>query len=197
MTTERNIRASILEMTSDEIEDRVPCLSIDYAFGATPFGEIIVAATGRGVCALLFADERTVALAELQAMFPHAICTERMTPLMRDAIPAFEPSKGNVAKSLPPLHLKGTPFQLAVWGALTEIPQGELVTYSDIAARIGCPSACRAVGSAVGSNPVSLIVPCHRVVPRGKGGGKASFGQYRWGSERKAALINHELIHKQ
>ncbi len=159
---------------------------IDYAFADSPFGEVLVAATTEGLCALFFADDRAATLAELRARFPDAAFTERMTPALSDALSVFE--KDGAKSANIKLHLKGTPFQMEVWRALMEIPRGRLATYSDIAQRVARPRACRAVGSAVGANPVSVIVPCHRVV-RSDG----TPGNYHWGINRKKALIESEL----
>jgi AraC family transcriptional regulator of adaptative response/methylated-DNA-[protein]-cysteine methyltransferase len=155
---------------------------IDYTFAPTPFGEVLVAATGRGICALFFAESREKALVELGELSPGAKFTCRMTPMLEKALTVFEKDTVDVH-----LDLWGTPFQKAVWQALTEIPRGKTVTYSEIAVRVGRPRACRAVGSAVGANPVSVIVPCHRVLPRAGG-----MGGYRWGADIKAALLKNE-----
>jgi AraC family transcriptional regulator of adaptative response/methylated-DNA-[protein]-cysteine methyltransferase len=158
---------------------------VSYIFAPTPFGEVMVAATEKGVCALFFADERADTLAELGRLLSGARFTENETPLIRRALEIL--ATGGDERSLP-LDLRGTPFQMEVWSALADIPRGETTTYGAVAARLGRPGACRAVGSAVGANPVSVIVPCHRVVRRG-----GALGGYRWGVERKKALLDYEL----
>ena len=159
---------------------------IDYAFAGSPFGEVLVAATAEGICALFFSDNRAETLAELRMRFPDGVFTERMIPALSNALSVFEDGGAKTANVK--LHLNGTPFQMEVWRALMEIPRGRLVTYSDIAKRVGRPRACRAVGSAIGANPVSVIVPCHRVV-RSDG----TLGNYHWGINRKKSLIESEL----
>ncbi|MDR2890881.1 MAG: methylated-DNA--[protein]-cysteine S-methyltransferase [Alistipes sp.] len=156
---------------------------INYAFAPKELGEVLVAATPKGLCALMFADDRSTAFARLGKIFPGAELSERMTPTMEAALKTVD---GDDAKNIP-LDLRGTAFQKEVWAALCEIPRGETRTYAQIAARIGRPKACRAVGSAVGANPVSVVVPCHRVVP-----GSGGVGNYEWGAERKAALLKAE-----
>ena len=159
---------------------------IDYTFAGSPFGEVLAAATAKGICALFFVDDRAETLAELRERFPDALFTERMTRTLHDALSIFE--EGGTKTSDVELHLTGTSFQMEVWHTLMDIPRGRLATYSDIAHRVGRPRACRAVGSAIGANPVSVIVPCHRVV---RSDGK--FGNYHWGINRKKALIESEL----
>ena len=154
----------------------------DYTFAPTPFGEVLVAATPKGVCALLFVTSHEAGITRLGAMFPKADLTWRRTPLLEQALEVFD--KKDICV---PLDLRGTPFQIAVWNALLEIPRRRTATYGEIASRIGRPKACRAVGSAVGSNPVSVIVPCHRVLPRSGG-----IGNYGWGAQKKAALLEYE-----
>lgn len=156
---------------------------IDRTFAPTRWGEVLVAATRQGVCALFFADDRVAVTARLEKMFPGAIFTERTTPVLRKALRVFD---GEDVAGVP-LDLRGTDFQREVWDVLLQIPRGGTMTYSEIAAKVGREKACRAVGSAVGANPVSVIVPCHRVLPRSGG-----VGQYAWGSDRKAALLDFE-----
>ena len=135
----------------------------------TPFGVARVASTSRGICCLVFLEEEAFT-SELARRFPGArmIAGE---PLLHGKV----------------LHVKGTSFQVAVWRALLEIPPGETRSYGEIARRVGHPDACRAVGTAVGANPVSLLIPCHRVT-RASG----APGQYRWGNDLKRTILARE-----
>ncbi|MCP2039696.1 AraC family transcriptional regulator of adaptative response/methylated-DNA-[protein]-cysteine methyltransferase [Neisseria sp. HSC-16F19] len=175
---------SIEGMTPGEYKNGGAGLNIAYAFADSPFGEVLVAATDKGICRLAFADERDAALAALRAEFPQAVCRERAHPLHQRALAVF----GGGNPQTVPLHLKGTPFQLKVWQALLRIPAGALQSYGGIAAGLGQAKAARAVGSAVGSNPVAVLIPCHRVIRE-----SGVIGQYRWQRGRKMALLAREL----
>jgi AraC family transcriptional regulator of adaptative response/methylated-DNA-[protein]-cysteine methyltransferase len=144
-----------------------------------------VASTAKGVCYLAFADNREQAFAELQTQFPNAEYHQVVDMIQQNALFIFKKdwSKLSTVK----LHLKGTAFQLKVWEALLRIPMGELNTYGFVAQNIHLPNASRAVGSAIGDNPVAFLIPCHRVI-RSTG----EFGQYHWGSTRKSAIIGWE-----
>ncbi|RHJ80305.1 methylated-DNA--[protein]-cysteine S-methyltransferase [Parabacteroides sp. AM08-6] len=176
---------SIEGMTPGEYKNGGEKLSIGYSFAESLFGELLVASTGKGICYMAFADERTVALAELKTLFPNASYREQPDDIQRQAVAFFQQDWQN-PKSIK-LHVKGTDFQLKVWEALLKIPMGKLATYGDIASRLNSPKACRAVGSAVGDNPVAFFIPCHRVILS-----TGLFGQYHWGRERKIALIGWE-----
>lgn len=157
-------------------------LAIAWAEVATPFGPALAMATERGLCGLGFtaATGREAGLADLMARWPAAAYREDagvVAPLV-DA--AFEGRR-------PPLHLIGGPFQLKVWEALLQVPTGAVTTYADLAAAIGRPGAARAVGTAVGRNPVSWLVPCHRVLRR-----EGALGGYHWGLGVKRALLAWE-----
>lgn len=161
-------------------------LVIAWAEIATPFGPAIAMATGRGLCGLGFAAGagREATRADLAARWPAATFVEdagRVVPLAAAALDrsgAAGPAR---------LHLMGGPFQLKVWEALLQVPAGAVTTYADIAAAIGRPGAARAVGTAVGRNPVGLVVPCHRVLRR-----EGALGGYRWGLGVKRALLAWE-----
>ncbi len=159
--------------------------TIHYRFAESPFGEIIVASTPEGICHLAFEAEKPQALAGLQAAFPNAVLQEKPDALQEAALLFF----GRDWSGLPQLklHLKGTPFQLKVWELLLQIPAGSCSTYGAIAAQLGQPAASRAVGTAIGSNPVAFLVPCHRVIQSAGG-----LGGYRWGTTRKTALLGWE-----
>jgi len=174
-----NVRA----MTPGELRRGAEGLSIAWGVHETPFGECAIAVTPRGVCELFFPDALDPE-AELRARWPRADLARdeaRSAPIvaaLRDASRRSGPLT---------LHLKGTNFQLRVWKALLAIPHGEVTSYGALARSVGAPTAHRAVGNAVGRNPVSLLVPCHRVL-RSSG----ALGGYRWGVDRKRALLAWE-----
>jgi AraC family transcriptional regulator of adaptative response/methylated-DNA-[protein]-cysteine methyltransferase len=159
---------------------------------ACSLGSVIVASTTRGICFAALDDDPAVLRAALHQRFAGAQVgpSDPALDAAADALVALiEGGRGPAFPRAPgiPLDLHGTPFQRKVWAALQEIPAGMTVTYTDIAKRIGTPRAVRAVGTACGQNPVSVVVPCHRVL-RGDG----SLGGYRWGLERKRALLDRE-----
>jgi AraC family transcriptional regulator, regulatory protein of adaptative response / methylated-DNA-[protein]-cysteine methyltransferase len=162
-------------------------VSIEWSVQPTPFGVCFVAVTGRGICSLHFLDPMSVeeALAETRARWHAASFTESPAAAGEAVRRAF----GAAGADAGPLSLfvAGTNFQLQVWRALLRIPHGCATTYSAIAGDIGAPSAARAVGAAVGRNPVALLIPCHRVI-RQDGG----LGGYHWDAGRKQALLAWE-----
>lgn len=162
-------------------------LSIGYSFTNTLFGEILVASTLKGVCYMAFSDDRERVLSELAHLFPLAEVTQRSDELQESALRAFSLDRKNLGEVK--LHLKGTDFQLKVWEALLKIPMGALTTYGDIARYLDNPKASRAVGTAVGDNPVAFLIPCHRVI-RATG----ALGGYHWGLTRKTAMIGWEAV---
>lgn len=176
-------------MTSYEYRDLGAYLTIRYDFTESPFGRIIVASTSKGVCYLAFYDgSREEALNGLKKNFPKATYCAAHDSLQRGAVGFFTRDQSTARKVK--LHVKGTAFQLRVWGTLLSIPMGGLTAYAAIAKSMEHPRASRAVGSAVGSNPVAFLIPCHRVVKT-----SGAFGQYRWGSLRKTAMIQWESAH--
>jgi AraC family transcriptional regulator of adaptative response/methylated-DNA-[protein]-cysteine methyltransferase len=159
-------------------------VAIDYGFHACPFGTALVLATDKGVCGLGFGDEgeEEDLLADMQARWPKADYRESAERTSKIAARIFA-SERHTDGALT-LHLMGTPWQIKVWEALLAIPSGKLVTYGTIAEKICTPRASRAVGAAVGRNPISLLIPCHRVL----GSGGALTG-YHWGITRKRAML--------
>jgi AraC family transcriptional regulator, regulatory protein of adaptative response / methylated-DNA-[protein]-cysteine methyltransferase len=159
---------------------------IAYAFVDTAVGRMLVAATSKGVCAVRFGEDAAM-LAELRAEFPRATLVEDAAATE----PYVEAVAGCLAGRAPasgvPLDVRATAFQQKVWAALQSIPAGEVRSYSEVAAMIGAPSAVRAVAKACAANPIALVVPCHRVV---RASGELS--GYRWGVERKRALLSRE-----
>jgi AraC family transcriptional regulator, regulatory protein of adaptative response / methylated-DNA-[protein]-cysteine methyltransferase len=172
-------------MTPGEYKNGGEQLNINYSFAETPFGNIIVASTAKGICHLAFADDEKDALQQLKKQFPKAHFKQVVDTIQQNALFIFTQDWKDLSKIK--LHLKGTPFQIKVWEALLKIPMGDVSTYSGIANTINNPNASRAVGTAIGDNPVAFLIPCHRVI-RSTG----DFGQYHWGSLRKTAMIGWE-----
>ncbi len=172
-------------MTPAEYKNGGKHLSIHYSFAESPFGNILVASTSKGICHMAFADDETTALTVMKNHFPNAHFKQMVDLIQQNALYIFthDWQKLNQIK----LHLKGTDFQLKVWETLLKIPMGQLSTYGNIATAIEKPRASRAVGTAIGSNPVAFLIPCHRVIQS-----TGSFGGYMWGSTRKTAMIGWE-----
>lgn len=172
-------------MTPGEYKNGGVNLTIHYSYAQTPFGDVIVASTAKGVCHIAFYDERVDALATLQAKFPSATYIQATDQQQLAALQIFQQDWRALDQIK--LHLKGSAFQLKVWETLLKIPQGSLTTYGTIAAQIGSPAASRAVGTAIGDNPVAFLIPCHRVI-RATG----ALGGYHWNPVRKTAMIGWE-----
>ncbi len=175
-------------VTPGEYKQAGAGLEIRYGFHATPFGQCLIALTARGVCGLSFVEPggEEAALAGLRARWRKAVLVHDPASTGAVVERLFRPA-GRPAGPMA-LYLSGTNFQIKVWEALLRIPAGSVVTYADIAVAIGMPDAARAVGSAVGSNPIAVIIPCHRVIRK-----DGSFGDYHWGSARKKALLGWEF----
>lgn len=178
-------------MTPGEYKQQGAQQVLNYSTGSCQFGEYIVASTAKGICHLHFYQHKEAALQELQALWPNATLQPRQDPVHRLVVGFFRNQLSAPQQKLP-LHLRGTPFQLKVWEALLRIPEGDLSSYASLAQQIGNPTASRAVGTAIGSNPIAFLIPCHRVI-KSVGG----IGEYRWGSERKMAMIGWEASQKQ
>ncbi|MCC6317395.1 MAG: methylated-DNA--[protein]-cysteine S-methyltransferase [Gemmatimonadaceae bacterium] len=160
---------------------------IDAGFHDTPFGECLVAVTERGICGLSFVEgDRDAGWADLEQRWPAAVVTESRARTSGLVSAIFEPLRGRARRPLA-LLVRGTNFQVQVWSALLRIPPGRFAAYEDIAHAISAPRAVRAVGTAVGRNPVAFLIPCHRVI-RASG----AIGGYRWGLPRKRAMIAWE-----
>ena len=172
-------------MTPGEFKNGGENLTIHYSFTFTVFGNIIVASTLKGICHIAFIEDQEIGIQHLFKCFPKAnfIYSEEQIHLQVKNI--FSDNYNNIGKLK--LHLKGTPFQLKVWEALLKIPMGKLSTYGNIAQAVDSPKAARAVGSAIGDNPVAYLIPCHRII-RATG----LFGEYMWGAKRKTAIIGWE-----
>lgn len=170
-------------MTPGEYAQAGAGLTIRQGWFDSPFGETLVMATDRGICGLGFGSEmgRAAAEEDLRRRWPKAQFVEDAAGL-RDVI---APVLGGAGEAR--LHLIGAPFQIKVWEALLAVPSGHVTTYSDIAGAIGRPRAVRAVGTAVGRNPVSWLIPCHRALRKSGG-----LGGYHWGLPVKRALLAWE-----
>lgn len=160
---------------------------ISFAIGQSSLGEILVARSGKGICAILIGDKPEPLIQDLQHRFPTAKLTRDQSgieDLARKVCELIEKPKDAVKL---PLDIKGTSFQQRVWKALQQIPVGSVATYSEIAKKLGDPRAVRAVARACASNALAVAIPCHRVV-RSDGG----LSGYRWGVERKRELLDRE-----
>lgn len=180
-----DLMVSCEALTPGEIRAGGAGLAICHGFAPSPFGPALVAWTGRGICHLAFCSgDEPARLAELAGLWPRAT-------LQRDDAQAAELMKRIFPGSAPasPLHLllRGTNFQIKVWEALLRCPPGRLLSYGELARRAGAPAAPRAVGSALAANTIGFLIPCHRVI-RDSG----EVNHYRWGSERKLAMLGWE-----
>ncbi len=177
---------SVEAVTPGEFKKRGAGLRIAYGFHPSPFGECLLAATERGICAMSFVTRgnRKEVLKDLLRRWPGAQLVEDSKTAGRYLGRVF-PKSNHHAKL--PLDLRGTNFQIKVWQALLEIPPGAVVPYEELATRVGNPKAFRAVGSAIGQNPIAFIIPCHRVIRK-----VGSIGGYHWGTERKRAMLAWE-----
>ena len=177
-------------VTPGEYKTRGEGLEIAYGYHATPFGECLLAKTGRGICGLNFVqnNDRLSVFADLDERWQNATLAEDPDVTRPLVERIFNPSQGQKST---PLHLvlSGTNFQIKVWEALIKIPMGAVVSYEDVAAHIEMPKASRAVGNAVGSNPISFVIPCHRVIRK-----TADFGNYGGGVARKLAILGWEAV---
>lgn len=185
-----DLLVTIEALTPGEVRAGGAGVVIDYGFHPTPFGSCFLAATPRGLCTLHFVHgERADALSQLALQWPRARLRERPMSTRAFATRIFSGAKtlATETKAPLPLLLRGTAFQLKVWEALLRIPRGAAVSYEHIAAHIGAPRAVRAVGSAVGANPVAFVIPCHRVIRK-----MGDFGQYAEGALRKQAILGWE-----
>jgi len=158
-------------------------LTIRYGWFDSPFGKMLAMGTDRGLCGMAFADEtgEDAAMADLRSRWPKATFVDDGKAIAHwvDAALAM---RGDTA-----LHLIGAPFQIKVWEALLTIPSGQVTTYSELAQAVGNPRAVRAVGTAVGRNPVSWLIPCHRALRKSGG-----LGGYHWGLPVKRAMLAYE-----
>jgi len=174
-------------MTPAEYKNAGQDLHINYSFAGSAFGKVIIASTKKGICYLAFEEDETMGLEKLRSKFSNASFTQQLDELQQNALSIFKNNGGKLSEIK--LHLKGSDFQLKVWEALLRIPMGALSTYGVLANDISSPKAARAVGTAIGSNPVAFLIPCHRVIQS-----TGNFGGYMWGPTRKTAIIGWENV---
>jgi AraC family transcriptional regulator of adaptative response/methylated-DNA-[protein]-cysteine methyltransferase len=183
---------SIEAMTPGEFKKKGSGLHIFYGVFPSPFGDCLIALTAKGICDFSFfpKGKRTKAVADLKRRWPEAKLIEKKKRI-KPFIDQIFSKNGEGKKGPLNLFLRGTNFQVKVWKALLNIPSGVVISYEDIARSVGVPRASRAVGSAVGSNPISFIIPCHRVIRK-----SGAFGNYHWGPSRKKAMLCWEAAQK-
>ena len=178
--------------TPGEIKSRGAGLTIRYGFHPTPFGEALIAATPRGICALVFVQgSREEALENVHSPWKNAafVPDRKATAALAERLFSRREQQSGVPLAL---HVQGTNFQIKVWQALLSLPAGSAASYGDIAAAIGSPGAARAVGAAVGQNLVAWLIPCHRVIRK-----TGILGEYRWGAMRKKAMLGWEAAQEE
>jgi AraC family transcriptional regulator of adaptative response/methylated-DNA-[protein]-cysteine methyltransferase len=161
-------------------------VQIDYTIASSPLGRLLVAMTERGVCAVQMGDSDVALEQDLHAEFPQATI-QRADAQLKSAVEKILNHLNSNTQIDLPLDIRATAFQRQVWEQLRAIPYGQTLSYGDVAKALGKPGAVRAVGRACATNPVALVIPCHRVVREDK-----SLGGYRWGLERKKKLLDLE-----
>lgn len=174
-----NLRISLRSLPADS------ATRIRGNIAQSPFGSLLIATTGDLICQISFLDTTSTATQVLHSQWPDATMDLPMEISQQIASLIFDPNS-NPNHTLA-LGVHGTPFQIDIWKALMKIPRGKTVSYQQLAAMAGHPTAIRATGTAIGRNPVAILIPCHRVI---RNNGQS--GQYRWGPERKAALLHWE-----
>ena len=176
-------------VTPGEYKSKGAGVTIRYGIHPTPFGKCLIATTERGICHLSFVQtSEGDAIDQLVSDWKQATMVEDYRSTIPLIEPIFDLRYSHRGKPLN-VHLRGTNFQLKVWEALLKIPAGEVTTYAGIASRIGKPNATRAVGTAIGHNPIAVLIPCHRVIRK-----VGEFGNYRYGALRKKALLAREFV---
>ncbi len=167
--------------------------TIHFAIADSPLDRMLVARSAAGLCAAAFGDRDADLLAELHGRFPGAVLRRADDEMRAEATYLLEqlqpvwpasPQRAELA-----IDVAGTAFQKTVWAAAQQIPRGGTMEYGELAVRLGMPMAQRAVGAAIGSNPLAVLIPCHRLVARGGG-----LHRFRWGLERKQRLLNIERL---
>ncbi len=179
-------------VTPGEYKRGLAGVAVSYGFHPSPFGECLVMTTARGICGLAFVqgEDRAATLTNMARRFPNAVLHEQAAATGALAARVFSPRAAGAERGTPlRLLLCGTRFQVQVWRALLEIPEGRTASYQDLARRVGNPRAVRAVGTANGANPVSWLVPCHRVIRK-----TGALGGYEWGLGRKLAMLGMEAL---
>lgn len=177
-------------VTPGEYKSRGKQVHIEYGVHATPFGPMFVAITQRGVCRAEFMDFNSLEdlLDSLHNAWPLSSIRESLSST-RQAIDVFFSNDTTTRHGPLSLHVAGTNFQIAVWRALLKIPTGSVASYAEVAKSLGTPKSARAVGNAIGANPVALLIPCHRVIQQ-----SGALGGYRWGSTKKLMVQTWEKM---
>lgn len=175
-------------MTPGEYKAGGQGLEIKWGQFESPLGTATLAITDRGICALNFSKNQKEGLEYFQKSWPKAKVIKSQAAIQAYSKAIVAKMQGKPTDNIQ-LFLKGTPFQIKVWEALLKIPEGQISTYQEIAYFVGIPKAVRAVGTAVGANPIGYLIPCHRVI-RSTG----AVGEYHWGTERKIALLAMEKV---
>lgn len=173
-----------------EFKNKGKDLTIQWVIIPTAFGETLIAETDKGICKVSFLNDTSNVLEELTTDFQYAKFENRLgenSGLLKNYFDTWQVPKEKIS-----VHFKGTPFQIQVWKALLQIPAGNLVAYQDIGNKIGKPKAVRAIGTAIGKNPIAYLIPCHRVIKN-----NGFMGNYRWTSERKKIINAYETAHFQ
>jgi AraC family transcriptional regulator, regulatory protein of adaptative response / methylated-DNA-[protein]-cysteine methyltransferase len=176
-------------MTPGEYQQGGKNLHIYYSYAETQFGNTLIASTKKGICFISFLSASPDP-GEIRKRFPAATIEQKTDLFQQEALKMFRDDWSDLRRIK--LHLKGTAFQIKVWHALLRIPAGSLKSYGQIAAEIGDEHASRAVGTAIGSNPIAYLIPCHRVITS-----SGTMGGYHWGVNRKRALIGWEMSREQ
>jgi AraC family transcriptional regulator, regulatory protein of adaptative response / methylated-DNA-[protein]-cysteine methyltransferase len=173
-------------MTPGDYKQGGKNLHICYSQAETLFGDILIASTDKGICHLSFVDNNPKSSElEIISHFPASTLEQKTDLHQQQGLKLFRDDWSDLNSIK--LHLKGTPFQIKVWNALLHIPPGSLKSYRSIANEIGDANASRAVGTAIGNNPVAYLIPCHRVITS-----SGNLGGYHWGIDRKSAMIGWE-----
>lgn len=175
--------------TPGEVKSKGQGMTVTYGFAPSPFGELIIARTAKGISWLGFRvdDDRARCLQRIQEYWPRATLVHDGNAIQSDAKAVCDIVAGKGTRDKLPLHIHGTNFQMQVWQALLKIPTRHFLSYEGLGAAIGRPGSPRAIGNAVGSNPISLLIPCHRVIQK-----TGVLNNYGWGSARKKALLGIE-----
>lgn len=187
-----DLLVNVYAMTPGEIKAAGDGLVVRYGFHASPFGTCLLATTPRGVCGLAFVKDgdQTTAVDTLRQTWPEAELAADQTAINPIAERVFD--RQTASQKPVTLVLRGTNFQIRVWEALLKIPAGHAASYGDVAEVMGAPKAVRAVGTAVGKNNIAYLIPCHRVIRQ-----SGAFGNYRWGSTRKKAMLGWEAAQRE
>lgn len=181
---------SIKKNSNPIINNKDIQIELSFEYFDSPFGRMLIVSSLEGICYLHFVRSEKKSIEQLKWQFPRAQFMEQ-TNEWHKGVEQFI-SLNQTPENIIPLHIHGTPFQFQVWNHLLKIPFGALKTYGMIANELNNPMSSRAVGKAVGTNPIALIIPCHRVVPA-----SGIIGHYLWGKEKKQAIIGWEMHHSQ